>query len=179
MSSKELRQRQIMENNYREIQEIEKIEEKDQKTSNIFRRVALVFALILFILKFIISLRTLFVNGFGGEEFCSNDIHYVLSSIKNGYIVFLLEFISSLLFLWCICIFPKFYFILEYISYKSMLWICAGLTVSLMLFTTVLAGLWLFGLNTIVVGIYFYADYLIRSVTGDVQNFLNEHKYQA
>lgn len=177
--SNEVKRRRIIEENNKEIQEIEKIEENDQRTSNIFRVVCVAGSIILCGLKFVVSVRTLIFNTIGGEEVCENDVHFKITAIKNTFVVALLELLSSILFLWGLSIHKRFTVILRYADWKRMLAVCLTLTIIVSVSVNVLSGLWLFGLNTLFVVIVSYANYTMESVSSQVRGFLNEHRYLA
>ncbi|KAL7722874.1 Uncharacterized protein QTN25_000466 [Entamoeba marina] len=143
MDSQTLRHRNILEKNYEELQEIERIEEKDQKTSQIFRIIITGMCILLFCLKMFIGLRALIINGFGGDEFCKNDVYFKIAPVSNGCAL-------SFIFMMIMCV-----------------------------IVSITAGLWFFGLNVVMFCVLWYADRMIKQVSGDIQKFLNEHRYQS
>ena len=178
MSKFELRQREIIEKNRQEIQEIEEIRERDEKGSQMFRKIMAGCALILFCLKSILALRTLFSNVFGGNEIKKGDVHYTLLHSNKALLITLYEFLSAVLFLYGVCIHEKGKIILKYLPYKYMMIICASLIVLMMFGFGIIGGLWLYGFNLVFVVVLWYADKTITDVDTQVKSFLNEHKYQ-
>ena len=77
-------------------------------------------ALILFCLKSILALRTLFSNVFGGNEIKKGDVHYTLLHSNKALLITLYEFLSAVLFLYGVCIHEKGKIILKYLPYKYM-----------------------------------------------------------
>ena len=178
MSQSQLRQREIIEKNRKEIQEIEEIRMKDEKGSNLFRVLMAIFSMILFGLKFFLCIRTLLVNGFGGKVIGKGDIHYTLLHYDNAYIISLLELFSAVLFLYGLSIHQVGMIILKYIPYKYMIIFCAICICISLPFFGILGDFWLFGFNFVFVSICWYSDKSIVDVDKQITSFLNEHLYQ-
>ena len=113
-----------------------------------------------------------------GEPFCKRDVYYKIAPVSNGYIAFIMEFISVIFALYCMSIHESFAFIRDYVSFKS-----AAFTMGLVLIATIIllgptGGIWAYGVNCALVVILWYAETIIEQVSGDVQSFLEKHKYQ-
>ena len=178
MSQSELRQREIIEKNRKEIKEIEEIQMKDEKTSKHFRLVMAIFSMILCGLKLFLTLRTFFVNGLGGKAIANGDIHYRLLHYDNAYVISFLELFSGIIFLHGLSIHQQGKIILKYIPYKILIISVSILLVVSILFFGIIGGCWIFGFNLLFVIICWYADKTIVDVDTQITSFLNEHLYQ-